>query len=279
MNSGFNKMDIAEGSTESTALLTAFARAYADVLWPELDFHDPVAKRACQEIPQTMHWANFNRTIMRGCVERATLYDEVIAEFIRASKSPVRIIDVGCGLDDRRGRMPKDTTNRTDVSWSFFDLPDIVELRNNIGIGQRHENQARNIADSTWLESLAGSNTLSIVVSEGLSYHLSRTQLAGYLNGISRSCPIGSVVVLDYMSPLMKQWHPGNKSVDGGLESSFRNARELFTLSGGLRYKDTDFSLQEGSTINKLLSRTLRFNPIRPLRTDLYGVAIGEVIS
>ncbi|NKI42672.1 class I SAM-dependent methyltransferase [Streptomyces physcomitrii] len=268
----------AAGSSESTSVLTALARGRADELWPELRFRDVVAKRVAAELGDAEHWADFNKTIMRGCVVRAQLYDFEIAGFAwRGGHRRLRVVEVGCGLEDRSRRLSGQLPDGTTVEWVYVDLPAVVAVREELGLGAGATNVAVDIRQRDWMRELPGAELPTVVVSEGLSYHLEAAEVAGYLDGISEGCPAGSLVVTDFMSPLLKLWHPGNRAVEGGLKAAYRSGAELHASCAGIAHVRDDYGLEGDGLAVRALGASLRHLPLKQLRTCFYGVAIGTV--
>lgn len=271
------KRVFAAGSSESTSVLTALARGRADELWPELRFRDVVAKQVAAEVEDVEHWADFNKTIMRGCVVRAQLYDFEIAGFAWQGHRHLRVVEVGCGLEDRSRRLPGQLPDGTTVDWVYVDLPAVVAVREQLGLGAGATNVAVDIRQQDWMRELPGADLPTVVVSEGLSYHLETAEVAGYLDGISAGCPSGSMVITDFMSPLLKLWHPGNRAVDGGLKAAYRSGAELHASCAGIEHVRDDYGLEGDGMLVRAFGGALRHLPLRRLRTCLYGVAVGTV--
>jgi len=267
----------AAGSSESTSLLTALARGRADELWPELRFRDAVAKQVAAEVGDADRWAGFNKTIMRGCVVRAQLYDFEIAGFAGRGHRRLRVVEVGCGLEDRSRRLAGQLPDGTTVEWVYVDLPAVVALRERLGVGAGAVNVAVDIREKGWMRDLPGADLPTVVASEGLSYHLDRGEVAGYLDGIAEGCPSGSLVITDFMSPLLKLWHPGNRAVDGGLKAAYRTGAELHGSCAGIEHVRDDYSLEGDGAAVRAFGGSLRHLPSSRLRTCLYGVAFGTV--
>jgi O-methyltransferase involved in polyketide biosynthesis len=271
------KRVFAAGSSESTSVLTALARGRADELWPELRFRDVVAKQVAAEVEDVEHWADFNKTIMRGCVVRAQLYDFEIAGFAWQGHRHLRVVEVGCGLEDRSRRLPGQLPDGTTVDWVYVDLPAVVAVREQLGLGAGATNVAVDIRQQDWMRELPGADLPTVVVSEGLSYHLETAEVAGYLDGISAGCPSGSMVITDFMSPLLKLWHPGNRAVDGGLKAAYRSGAELHASCAGIEHVRDDYGLEGDGMLVRAFGGALRHLPLRRLRTCLYGVDVGTV--
>jgi O-methyltransferase involved in polyketide biosynthesis len=267
----------ADGSSEATSVLTALARGRADELWPELRFRDAVAKQVTAKVVDAEHWADFNKTIMRGCVVRAQLYDFEIAGFAWHGHRHLRVVEVGCGLEDRIRRLAGQLPDGTTVDWVYVDLPAVVAVRNKLGLGAGATNVAVDVREKNWMRDLPGANLPTVVVSEGLSYHLDKPEVASYLDGITAGCPSGSLVLTDFMSPLLKLWHPGNRAVDGGLRAAYRTGAELHASCAGIEHVRDDYSLEGDGVAVRAVGGVLRHLPHRRLRTCLYGVAIGTV--
>jgi O-methyltransferase involved in polyketide biosynthesis len=267
----------ADGSSEATSVLTALARGRADELWPELRFRDAVAKQVAAEVEDAEHWADFNKTIMRGCVVRAQLYDFGIAGFAWQGHRQLRVVEVGCGLEDRSRRLAGQLPGGTTVDWVYVDLPAVVAVRDKLGLGAGATNVAVDVREKDWMRDLPGASLPTVVVSEGLSYHLDKAEVAGYLDGITAGCPSGSLVLTDFMSPLLKLWHPGNRAVDGGLKAAYRTGAELHASCAGIEHVRDDYSLEGDGVAVRAVGGLLRHLPLRRLRTCLYGVAIGTV--
>jgi O-methyltransferase involved in polyketide biosynthesis len=271
-------LTLADGSAEATSVLTALARGRADELWPELRFRDAVAKRVADEVGNAGQWAGFNKTIMKGCVVRARLYDFEIAAFAWRGHPRLRVVEVGCGLEDRGRRLACQLPDGTVVDWVYVDLPAVVALRERLGVGAGATNLAVDVAGEGWMRDVPGSDLPTVVVSEGLSYHLERAEVTRYLDGIAAGCPSGSLVITDFMSPLLKLWHPGNRAVDGGLKAAYRSGAELHGSCAAIEHVRDDYSLEGDGAMARLAGGTLRRLPVPRLRTCLYGVAVGTVL-
>lgn len=269
----------AGGSSEATSVLTALARGRADELWPELRFRDAVAKQVAAEVKDAAHWADFNKTIMRGCVVRARLYDFEIAGFAWQGHRHLRVVEVGCGLEDRSRRLAGQLPDGTTVDWVYVDLHAVVAVRDTLGLGAGAgaTNVAVDVREKDWMRDLPGAGLPTVVASEGLSYHLDQAEVAGYLDGITAGCPAGSLVLTDFMSPLLKRWHPGNRAVDGGLKAAYRTGAELHASCAGIEHVRDDYSLEGDGVAVRAVGGILRHLPLRRLRTCLYGVAVGTV--
>jgi O-methyltransferase involved in polyketide biosynthesis len=269
---------LADGSPEATSVLTALARGRADELWPELRFRDAVAKRVADEVEDAGQWAGFNKTIMRGCVVRAQLYDFEIGAFAWQGHPRMRVVEVGCGLEDRSARLAGQLPDGVTVDWVYVDLPAVVALRERLGVGAGATTLAVDVSGDGWMRDVPGAELPTVVVSEGLSYHLDRAEVTRYLDGIAAGCPSGSLVVTDFMSPLLKLWHPGNRAVDGGLKAAFRSGAELYGSCAGIGHVRDDYSLEGDGAAVRAAGGALRRLPLSRLRTCLYGVAVGTVL-
>jgi len=166
-----------------TLCIPLWARAEAQVLAPEIGLHDPVAKEWCTRIGIDPAWLRRDPWILKACISRAKIFDDITRSFIQAhSQQPVVILSLGAGLCTRMDRLQltEDLQGaKCQITWLDLDLPEVMALRSKIRPAQgQHQYISASLLEAQWLDELTlPKNAAVLVLIEGVLVYLKKEEV------------------------------------------------------------------------------------------------------
>jgi len=126
---------------------------------------------------------------------RVRQYDRFVAEFL-ARESDGIVVNLGCGLDDRRRRVDNGT-----MRWFDLDLPEVIALRREfLGETERMRFIARSVLDFAWMDELPSEpGSKLLFVAGGLFMYLPPEGVRALVNTLAARFP-GSELVAEVAS-------------------------------------------------------------------------------
>lgn len=111
--------ELFENKVSKTMLMTLQAKALEGEQKNRL-FIDPKAEEMMKQVPSIVNISFFDQI---GVCLRTKYFDDCCKKFIKTHEHPV-IIQLGCGLDDRQGRIGAE-----DIPFFSVDFLDVITLR------------------------------------------------------------------------------------------------------------------------------------------------------
>lgn len=111
--------ELFENKVSKTMLMTLQAKALEGEQKNRL-FIDPKAEEMMKQVPSIVNISFFDQI---GVCLRTKYFDDCCKNFIKTHEHPV-IIQLGCGLDDRQGRIGAE-----DIPFFSVDFLDVITLR------------------------------------------------------------------------------------------------------------------------------------------------------
>ncbi len=167
---------------------------------------------------------------------RARQFDRCARAFLTGHPCAT-VVDLGCGLDTRFGRVDNGT-----MRWCGIDLPAVVDCRRALlHDGDRCRVLSSSILDFTWMDQVRGDlDGPPLVMAEGVFVYLGAGQVRALVAALAKTFP-GSQLVFDAMSPLFVWIHNRQailKRVDVRLGWGLARAGELETWGPNIRLLD-----------------------------------------
>lgn len=172
----------------------------------------------------------------------AAYFDRVTADFIRTHRRPV-IIELGCGLDDRTGRIGRV------AGKAFFyqlDLPAVIKFRAALLPALSNEYLlGGSILDTHWMDMLRRLHPESqfLIIAEGLLMYFSREQVEKLFQNIAAHFKRCSSEIL---FNVLSTWgcrhaylHPAQRKNGARFDYSCDNDREMENWAENLRLIDS----------------------------------------
>lgn len=266
---------ITKSTTQATAYIPLIARASARELCPDSGFVDDYAEAALRKLGVGARVADYHRDMMRGSVLRAQSFDNLCLRYIDEVEADV-VVEVGAGFETRPQRLQTRLPRK--VEFVHVDLPEVVAYRRSHGLDEGVQLLAADASAAGWVNEVPGlENRRCVLLSEGLTYHLSTYQVRSLLEIASQRFAPQSVLIHDFMSPLMRRFHPGRNEVKGGFRAAYRSGADLYSGVDGVTHLFDQWHLESVSKIVEVTGHLLRHIPIRRWRTGMYGIAVGEV--
>lgn len=130
------------------------------------------------------------RSMVVALALRIRRIDGYVREFLRREPEGV-VVNLGCGLDDRRRRVDNGT-----VRWYDLDLPEVIALRRQLlGETDRFVLLPSSVTDRDWMKALpAEPGERFLFVAEGLLMYLADEDAAGLLRELNRRFPGGELI-------------------------------------------------------------------------------------
>ncbi|MBV7387216.1 class I SAM-dependent methyltransferase [Pasteurellaceae bacterium TAE3-ERU1] len=137
-----------------TLLIPLYMRAQ-QTLVPDPLIQDESAVKLVQAIDYDFSKFDGKPKSAVGTALRAAFFDEKCREFITQHTHPI-IVNVGCGLDDRRGRIGPLAQN---ALFYELDVPDVIAVREQLlPCAENQHVIASSMFDTQWIEDLASAH-------------------------------------------------------------------------------------------------------------------------
>ena len=164
---------------------------------------------------------------------RSRQFDRHARAFLAEHPSSA-VVEIGCGLDDRLGRV-----DNGKVEWYNLDLPAVIALRTNLlGEEARSQSIACSVLDPAWLERVrTPSGVPCLFLTEGVLPYFDESQVRRLVLTLRDRYP-GSELVFDVLSPFMvwlQRLQPGTRDAAKLLRWALSRDNELERWGEGLR--------------------------------------------
>ncbi len=173
-----------EDAVSETLLITLYMRHLASNR-PDPIIRDESASRLVAEIDYDFSKFDHAERSIIGTAIRADYFDKLAADFIRRQPNPV-IVVIGCGLDDRRGRIGRAADN---VPFYQLDLPEVIAIRRKLLPPQAGETLIEASAfDTGWMEDVSGSHPDAqfFLILEGVLTYFDNETVGGLFKNLAR---------------------------------------------------------------------------------------------
>ena len=120
------KINVDLGAVQETLLIPLIGRAMITKEYPNGDglIYDEKSVEIVSQLNYDFsHWES--TTSVYGAVLRTRILDQDVQQFINKYPGGCTIVEIGCGLNDRKNRL----TNTENVIWFDLDMPDTIQLR------------------------------------------------------------------------------------------------------------------------------------------------------
>ncbi|VTS16875.1 class I SAM-dependent methyltransferase [Streptococcus pseudoporcinus] len=165
-------MEMKLSGISQSLLLPLYARAEETQRTDAL-FKDFTAIKILKDLeiaPSKYKKSNFSTL---GCIARTKILDDKVKEYI-AKNPEARIVNLGCGLDDRYRRVDNGR-----IHWYNIDFPEVISLRDKyIQNDERVINLAQSVLDYIWLDKISYDHSDNIlIIAEGLLMYLEEKEV------------------------------------------------------------------------------------------------------
>lgn len=223
-------MKVSLTGTQQTALVTLYGKAL-DSRRPDSILGDREADRAVRRLDYDFGDLRMRPRDQQSSAMRSKAYDRRVMRFLDGHPDCV-VLHLGCGLDTRAYRVNPPAT----VDWYDIDLPDVIALRRKLfdprpGL---HVVSA-SITDPELLGGIAADRPV-LVVAEGLTPYLRRTDGLAMLRRIVGHFPAGLLLFDGYSRAgvWLLQRYPPVRASGAQLDWSIGDPRELERAVPGL---------------------------------------------
>jgi O-methyltransferase involved in polyketide biosynthesis len=169
-------------------------------------------------------------TAVTLCVRAKQLDAQV--EQLCARSAETTVLHLGCGLDDRAGRV-----GRVGTDWYDLDLPEVIALRRRFyEESAGYHMIASSVTELAWLDQIPASRRPTVIVAEGLFMYLDEDQVKALVRALRERFP-GGVLAFDAYSTLTVRKvknHPSIKRTGAKVRWGVDDPRELEAWAPGL---------------------------------------------
>jgi O-methyltransferase len=258
--------------TQQTALITLYGKAL-DSRQPDSVLADRQADKAVRRIDYDFSKLRIRRRDQKSAAVRSKAYDRQVTQVLYVQPECV-VLHLGCGLDTRVYRVDPPPT----VDWYDIDLPDIIALRRRLFPDRAGLHTiAASVTDPGLLDAVPGALPV-LVVAEGLTPYLRRTDGVAMLRRIVEHFPNGEMIFDGYSRAgvWLTQRYAPVKATGAQLDWSITEPRELEKEVPGLIF-DYEWSFADAEEIKRessplywrLAQASFRITPIRRLGRGL----------
>jgi O-methyltransferase involved in polyketide biosynthesis len=175
-----------------TLLAPLYARAL-DARSPHPLLGDRAAAELVERLDYDFTRLGINGTNAVGVALRARYFDRKVRVFL-AAHPEATVVHLGCGLDDRFGRIAPGPG----VRWFDLDQPEVIELHKQLHPERdRHETIAASVTEPDWPVRVPTDRPV-LVAAEGLSMYLTAADGPRMLRNVVARFPYGHVVFDSY---------------------------------------------------------------------------------
>lgn len=141
---------------------------------------DETACRLVEQIDYDFNKFDSANMSLIGVSVRAKYFDETVIDFIKTQDNPI-VVSLGCGLDDRYGRVSKQIEAQAKDKAIFYevDLPEVIDIRKKLIPNESNQHTiASSILDQGWMKELrlAHPDAEFIFVIEGVLMYFTARQ-------------------------------------------------------------------------------------------------------
>jgi len=156
-------------------------------------------------------------------------FDRLAREFL-ARHPDGTVVDMGCGLDTRFGRIDNGR-----MRWVGIDQPEVVGWRKDLlGETPRSRLVGSSLLEFSWMDALrAGAHESYLFLAEAVLYYLEEADVRKLVCGIAARFP-GAGLVFDAFAPLVIRTHPHTPDVPA-VHWGLKDDRDLEAWAPGIR--------------------------------------------
>lgn len=212
-----------------TLLIPLYGKAYASKR--KLILHDPKAEEILKDRSLDFSKTDKSRGLALYLAMRAAVMDQR-ANMYLAKMPGCAVLHLGCGLDARVLRV------HTESTWYDIDLPSVIALRKNYYQEDDRYQMIEGFAGKPeWLKQIDPAIHTAVVIAEGLSMYLKKTELSSLILALQRRFD-RSILLMDayskFAANISKYKNPVNRmgaKVTYGLD----HPEEIERLSKGIQ--------------------------------------------
>lgn len=184
------------------------------------------------------------RSLITSMALRSRRYDQYVRAFLESEADGI-VVNLGCGLDDRRRRVDNGT-----VRWYDLDLPDVIALRRRfLEETERFRFIASSVLDDAWLDQLpAEPGQRFLFVAEGLFMYLPQDDVRALVVRLADRFPgaelVAEVAHRKIVRMMRSPWGRGKFKRQFGLSENvvygfgLEDSREIESWAPGLVFLD-----------------------------------------
>ncbi len=177
------------------------------------------------------------KTSIMMCL-RAKLIDGFARDLLSGTSRSVAL-HLGCGLDNRYGRI-----GDSEVEWFDVDFSEVIEIRKNFyEETDRYHMIASSVADPDWMERIPHDKMQYVVIAEGLLMYLKESEIRTLI-GRLRERIGGFVFIFDAFSMLTVEKsnnHPSLKKTGARIYWGLDDPQELTRWGLGIQFLEEQY--------------------------------------
>ncbi len=223
---------------QETLLIPLYAKAQ-----PENPlFFDPKAREILNRVDYDFQRLKVPyKTVVLVC-QRAKKLDAIAREFLTESPNGV-VLHLGCGLDNRFGRVDNGT-----LDWYDLDMPPVIEQRRQFfPPAKRYHTIASSVTALGWVDGVAAASRPVLVVAEGLLMYLGEADVRRLLLRLREAFP-GCHLAADVFSQMTARAaarHPSLKQTGAVIGWGIDDAHEIESWAPGIRLLEEWYFTQD----------------------------------
>lgn len=234
MNRRQPKIPVSLEGIAETLLIPLWARAVETERGDPI-VRDPKAVEICKSLDYD--FGKFGEAWMTqtGIAVRTKLFDEAVQERIAGNPDAV-FINLGAGLDTRFDRVDNGR-----IRWYEVDLPEVIEIRRHFFTEtDRRRFISRSITDFTWIEEVCPSDSVPLLIAEGLLMYFDEREVRAIFKMLAGSFR-GAEMIFEILTPLavgMGRFDQCVSKVGGGkaeFKWSLPDCREIESWNCGIK--------------------------------------------
>jgi len=213
---------------QETLLIPLYAKAQ-----PENPlFFDPKAREILERVDYDFTRLRVpTKTVVLVC-QRTKKLDETVRRFLAENPKGV-VLHLGCGLDNRFGRV-----DNGQVEWYDLDMSPVIELRSKFyAEHERCHLIASSVTDLAWVDTVVTEGRPVLAVAEGLLMYLDEADVKRLFERLRLAFP-GCQLIADVFSRLAARSatnHPSLKKTGASLGWGVDDSKEVEGWSIGIR--------------------------------------------
>ena len=187
------KYHIEKNTVQETLVIPLYGRKICTELYPNL-YRDETAQKLMERIDYDFSALEkqAKKTMYRfGFLEVAVRQNDLayeIKDYLKTHPNAA-VVNLGCGLDG----MGRKCDNGTCKIY-YLDFPDVIKMRNELlPAGEREENVACDLNDTSWFKKIDGSNG-AVFFASGVFYYFLTEQVKELVRKMADAFPNGKLV-------------------------------------------------------------------------------------
>lgn len=282
------KYHIEKNTVQETLVIPLYGRKRCSELYPRL-FRDETAIRLMEQIDYDFSELGKNDASMMhqfGFLEVAMRQNDLaweVRDYLKTHPKAA-VVNLGCGLDDT-GR----SCDNGQCKIYNLDFPDVIAVRDALlPAGEREENIACNLNDTTWFEKIDASEG-AVFFAAGVFYYFLKEEVKTLVCAMAQAFPDGKLVFdaagKSAVKMMLKTWIKDAKIKDVGAYFAVADAKaELSTWSPKLNVSERGYMLGYQDLKDPSVSGFFRFlskvgdgmMKMKIVRIEFAGTAAAE---